>query len=128
MLRLFSCCFIASYFIYTAAVKGVTLTVLNDTSINITWNPLIIPDFPVDFYTVIYIQLQWTQDEGEKSAVFTPPATHGVIAGLDPYANYQFGVFATVTVDGEPVEGERSTPVYYSDHSEWLLGKVVKSL
>ena len=48
------------------------------------------------------------------SAVFAPPATSGVIGGLDPDTDYQFQVFATVTVDGEPLEGERSAPVTFS--------------
>ena len=48
------------------------------------------------------------------SAVFTPPATSGVIGGVDPSTDYQFQVFATVTVDGVPLEGERSTPITFS--------------
>ena len=48
------------------------------------------------------------------SAVFPPPATSGVIGGLDPATDYQFQVFATVTLDGVPLEGERSAPVTFS--------------
>ena len=42
------------------------------------------------------------------SVQFPSTATSGVIAGLDSTATYQFQVFATVTVDGRPLQGERS--------------------
>ena len=42
------------------------------------------------------------------SSVFPGTATSGVIGGLDPATEYQFQVFATVTVDGVPLEGENS--------------------
>ena len=90
------------------------MTARSDTAVHVSWNAVIIPDFPVDFYTVVYSpvsQRRRRQDGGEMSAVFTPPATSGVIGGLDPDTDYQFQVFATVTVDCVPLQGERSAPV-----------------
>ena len=103
-------------FPYTAAVEGVTVTARSDTAVNVSWNAVIIPDFSVDFYTVVYSPVSLSrrrQDGGEMSAVFSPPATSGVIGGLDSDTDYQFQVFATVTVDGEPLEGEGSTSVRF---------------
>ena len=90
------------------------MTIINGTAVNVSWNAVIIPDFSVDSYTVVYSpvsQRRKRQDEGEMSAVFPGTATSGVIAGLDPATDYQFQVFATVTVDGVPLEGERSISV-----------------
>ena len=90
------------------------VTALNDTAVTVSWNALIIPDFSVDSYTVVYSpvsQHRRRQDGKEMSAVFPGTATSGVIAGLDPATDYQFQVFATVTVDGVPLEGERSISV-----------------
>ena len=40
--------------IYASAVEGVTVTSLTDTSVNVSWNAVIIPHFPIDNYTVVY--------------------------------------------------------------------------
>ena len=92
-------------------VQGVEVAIVHDTAVIVSWNS--IQSYPVDFYTVVYSpvsQHRRRQDGGEMRAVFTPPATSGVIA-LDPDTDYQFQVFATVTVDGITLEGERSVPV-----------------
>ena len=96
-------------FSYTA-VEGVEVTVVNDTSVTVSWNELIIPDFSFDYYTVVYSLV--AQNE-EMSAVFPSPATSGVITDLDSTDVYQFQVFATVTVGGRTVDLKRSTPVYF---------------
>ena len=83
---------------------------VDDTSVTVSWNDLIIPDFSIDYYTVVYTRLSQQQNE-EMS---TSPATSGVGIDLDTTAIYQFQVFATVTVDGRTVDGERSNPVYFT--------------
>ena len=102
----------------TAAVEGVEVTALNATAVTVSWNALVIPDFPIDNYTVLYSRVasqhRRRQDES-MSAQFPSTATSGVIAGLDSTATYQFQVFATVTVDGTPLEGERSSPARVPD-------------
>ena len=106
--------YLHTLFPYTAAVKGVMVTALNDTSVYVSWNAVIIPDSFVDFYTVVYSpasQRRRRQDGGEMSAVFPGTATSGVMGGLDPATDYKFQVFATVTVDGVSLEGERSISV-----------------
>ena len=90
------------------------MTVLNDTAVVVSWNS--IQSYPVDFYTVVYSpisQRRRRQDGGEMSVVFPPPATSGVIGGLDPATDYQFQVFATVTVDDVTLQGE-SAPITFS--------------
>ena len=94
----------------SAAVEGATVTVLNDTAVNVTWKALVIPDISVASYTVVYRELS-EQDEREMSDVFISPATSGIITGLDPATYYQFQVFATVRVNGVTMNGERSTSV-----------------
>ena len=81
------------------------MTSLNDTSVSVSWTALIITGFPIDSYTVVYSPV--SQDR-EMTHVVSGSVTSTVITGLDPSSNYQFQVFATVTVDGEPLEGERS--------------------
>ena len=83
---------------------------VDDTSVTVSWNDLIIPDFSIDYYTVVYSRVSQQQNE-EMS---TSSATSGVGIDLDTTAIYQFQVFATVTVNGRTVDGERSTPVYYT--------------
>ena len=90
------------------------MAVFNDTAVTVSWNS--IQSYPVDFYTVVYSpvpQRRRRQDGGEMSAVFPPPATSGVIGGLDPATDYQFQVFANVTVDGVTLQGEGSAPVRF---------------
>ena len=82
---------------------------LNDTSVTVSWNDLIIPDFSIDYYTVVYSGPLQQQ----MSAVFPSPATSGVITDLASPAIYQFQVFATVTVSGRTVDGEKSSPIYF---------------
>ena len=95
--------------LFTAAVERVEVMSLNDTSVTVSWNDLIIPDFSIDYYTVVYSGPLQQQ----MSAVFPSPSTSGVITDLASPAIYQFQVFATVTVSGRTVDGEKSSPVYF---------------
>ena len=79
------------------------------TSATVSWDVLIIPDFPVTTYTVVYRQLSEQEDE-EMSVEVSDTST--VISALNSDNIYQLEVFATVTVDGTPQRGERSSPVY----------------
>ena len=102
----------------TAAVQGVTA----DAVVIILWDALVIPDFSIDHYTVLYSRVESQrrrrQDE-TMSAQFPSTATSGVIAGLDSPATYQFQVFANVTVDGTSLQGERSSPVIFTIDGEY---------
>ena len=117
-----------SYIIYpiTAAVQGVIVSSLNSTSVNVSWDVLIILDFPIDKYTVIYSQLSQQQNGREMSAEFLPPATSGVINDLRTTDVYQFQVIATVTVNGSPLEGERSTPVNFTRPGKIIMDSLLK--
>ena len=88
-----------------AAVQGVKVASVNATAANISWNVLIL-DLPIDKYTVVY-----RSNDVEMSVVFPAPATSGVINNLNPADIYHIQVFATVTVNGTLIDGERSTPV-----------------
>ncbi|CAI8032675.1 hypothetical protein GBAR_LOCUS18446, partial [Geodia barretti] len=47
----------------------------------------------------------------EVKVVFPGSSTSAIVTGLTPDTSYQFQVFATVSVAGQPVEGERSLPL-----------------
>ena len=118
--------FIQCMYVYspslTAAVQGVAVTALNATAVTVSWNTLVIPDFPIDQYTVLYSRVESQrrrrQDEA-MSAQFPSTATSGVIAGLNSPATYQFKVFATVIVNGTPLEGEIGSPVSFKTDGEY---------
>ena len=102
----------------TAAVEGVEVAALVATAVTVSWNALVIPDFPIDHYTVLYSRVEsqhHRRQDGTMSTQFPSTATSGVIAGLDSTATYQFQVFATITVDGTPLEGKRSSPARVPD-------------
>ena len=80
-----------------------------DTSVTVSWDELMIPDFSVDTYTVVYSRLSEQEDEEEMRVVMD---TSAEFATLNSKSIYQFEVFATVTIDGIPLEGERSGPAY----------------
>ena len=71
--------------IYVAAVEGVTVTSLTHTSVNVSWNAVIIPDFPIDSYTVVYSPVSESdrRQDGEMTAVFPGSVTSGVITDLE---------------------------------------------
>ena len=100
------------------------MTALNSTAVNVSWDPLVIPDFSIDHYTVLYSQVESQRrrrQDGAMSAQFPSTATSGVIAGLDSTATYQFQVFANVTVNGTSLEGERSSPVSFTIDSKYFF-------
>ena len=118
--------FIQCMYVYShslsAAVQGVELAALNATAVTVSWDALVIPDFSIDHYTVLYSRVESQrrrrQDEA-MSAQFPSTATSGVIAGLESTATYLFQVFATVIVDGTSLEGERSSPISFTIDGEY---------
>ena len=98
------------------------MTALTDTAVIMSWNALVIPDFSIDHYTVLYSRVESQRrrrQDRTMSAQFPSTATSGVIAGLDSTATYKFQVFATVTVDGRPLQGERSSPLIFTIDGEY---------
>ena len=82
---------------------------LNDTSVNVSWNALVIPDYPIYTYTVIFSPVtSKSQEEGEMMIIVAGSVTSIVITGLDPSFNYQFQVFATVIVNNKTLDGDSS--------------------
>ena len=57
------------------------MTSLNDTSVTVSWNAVIIHDFPIDSYTVVYSPVSESdgRQDGEMTAVFPGSVTSGVI-------------------------------------------------
>ena len=100
------------YSSYTAAVEGVDVKVVNDTSVAVSWNVVIIPGFSIDYYTLVYSQASHFRRQDEE--MFPSPTTSFVITDLKSTDTYQFQVFATVIVDGRILNGERSSPVYFT--------------
>ena len=108
---LLMCCVYYS-FSHTATVEEVMVASLNDTSVIVLWNVLVIPGYPIDNYTVIYSPVSSKrQNEGEMMIIVPGSDTSIVITGLNPSFNYQFQVFATVIVDGQTVNGDSSSTV-----------------
>ena len=106
----------------TVAVKGVEVATLNATAVTVSWNALVIPDFSIDHYTVLYSRVETQRrrrHDGTMSAQFPSTATSGVIAGLMSSATYQFQVFVTGTVNGTLLEGETSTPFSFTIDGEY---------
>ena len=106
--------FIQCMYVYshslTAAVQGVEVTALNATAVTVSWNALVIPDFSIDHYTVLYSRVESQRrrrQDGEMSTQFPSTATSGVIAGLDSTATYQFQVFANGTADGTSLQVDK---------------------
>ena len=96
-------------------MQGVEITQGNSAAVTVSWDALTIS---IDFYTVVYSRISHTLNHssqyGEMHAVFNSPATSGVITGLHAGDVYQVQVFATVTVNGRMLVGERSTPVNFT--------------
>ena len=93
-----------------AAVDGLTVTSLCDSVAQVSWSA--IQDFSIDYYTVVYSQVP--RHTRQVSALFLSQSTSGLVAGLDSTSIYQFQVFATATVGGREVSGERSSPVSFT--------------
>ena len=91
---------------------------LNGSSANVSWKALDIPHLPVS-YTLLYsiVPQPPAEEENETIVVFQPPATSGVVTDLVPLATYQIQVFATVTVGGEEIAGNKSHLVYVTNGS-----------
>ena len=118
--------FIQCMYVYshslTAAVQGVEVTALNATAVTVSWNALVIPDFPIDHYTVLYSRVESQRrrrQDGAMSVQFPSTATSGVIAGLDSTATYQFQVFANIIVDGILLQGNGSSPFSFTIDGEY---------
>ena len=91
---------------------------LNGSSANVSWRALDVPHLPVS-YTLLYsiVPQPPAEEENETIVVFQPPVTSGVITGLVPLATYQIQVFATVTVGGVKITGDKSHLVYFTNGS-----------
>ena len=99
------------------------MTSLTDTSVNVSWNAVINPDFPIDSYTVVYSPVSESdrRQDGEMTAVFPGSATSGVITDLEPAVSYQFQVFANITVGAVSLEGEWSEGINFCMYSNSLV-------
>ena len=99
------------------------MTSLTDTSVTVSWNAVIFPDFPIDSYTVVYSPVSESdrRQDGEMTAVFPGSVTSGIITNLEPGVIYQFQVFATVTANGVSLEGEWSEGINFCIYSNSLV-------
>ena len=104
------------------------MTSLTDTSVNVSWNAVVIPDFPIDSYTVVYSPVSESdgRQDGEMTAVFPGSVTSGVITDLQPAVIYQFQVFTTVTVNDVSVEGDWSDPGYKGIYAAIIVSRTFR--
>ena len=96
------------------AVQGVKVSSISIRVVNVSWDPLVNPN--VSHYTVVYspVTIESGSHNGEEHRViFFSPSTHGVVGIADASYTYQFQVFATLTINGHLIDGERSSPVNY---------------
>ena len=100
---------------HAAVVEGVTVMLFSYMRVNVSWNSLIHPYIPIDTYTVLYNPVS-EKNRKNITAVFPGSVTSGVITDLETAVIYRFQVFATITVDGVPLEGEWSDPVYIASN------------
>ena len=63
------------------------MILLTDTSVTVSWNAVIIPDFPIDSYTVVYSPVSESdrRQDGEMTAVFPGSVTSGIIMTATAY-------------------------------------------
>ena len=88
-------------------VSDVVVTVLTATSVNISWDPLPLPE--ITQYTVYYSQTGNREGQmNESNIVVSSFENSVVITGLITGVVYRFQVMAQALVDGMIVLGERS--------------------
>ena len=92
-----------------AQVQGLSVRVLDDTAVRVTWERVSLPLEEVTGYTVYYSPTQSLKRQSGGTAMFANDASSGVIDGLSTGVRYQFEVTVnTMTFDGTVLEGERS--------------------
>ena len=127
MINILLICCVYYSFSHTATVEEVIVASLNDTSVIVLWNALVIPGYPIYTYTVIYSPVtSKSQEEREMMIIVPGSVTSIVITGLNPSFNYQFQVFATVIIDGQTLEGERNNTVTTIRGEKNVLEKLFK--
>ncbi len=100
----------------SAQVEGVSVRVLNDTAVEVSWKSVALPLEELTGYRVVYSQVEPSmkrQTGGTNmtggNETFPRDANSGVISGLETGEIYHFQVTALArTVDGIEVEGEAS--------------------
>ena len=92
-----------------AQVQGISVRVLDDTAVRVTWERVSLPLEEVTGYTVYYSPTQSLKRQSGGTAMFANDASSGVIDGLSTGVRYQFEVTVTaMNVDGTELDGERS--------------------
>ena len=101
---------------------------VNDTSVVVLWNAVVIPGHDIDNYTVIYsLVTSKRQEEGDEMMTVVPGnVTFIVITGLNLSFNYQFQVFAIVIVDDQSLKGNRSNNVTLFNGKLYVQEKFVQ--
>ena len=120
MINILLMCCVYYSFSHTATVEEVMVESLNDTSVIVSWTEVVISGHDINTYTVIYSPVSQRRKRHEESEMIIVPGsvTSIIITGLDPSFNYQFQVFATVIVDGETVNGDRSNSTVTTGRSK----------
>ena len=94
-----------SFCFVLATVTNVTLQVISESSVRVSWNALdYIPE--IIHYTIVY---GMTGNMSEGFVMVPSSLSSVVIEGLSGNKEYQFQVVATAELDGEVLVGERSS-------------------
>ena len=80
--------------------ENVGATVVNSTTVEVTWDPPSITNGILRYYTVVY----GSSDDMEMMKVNSSDVTM-LVSGLDPFTNYAFYVLAVTVTPSEPSDG-----------------------
>ncbi len=116
----------------SAQVEGVSVGVLNDTAVEVTWKSVALPLEELTGYRVDYSQVEPSKKRQVGGTnmtggteTFPRDANSGVIGGFETGVRYQFQVTALAsTLDGTDVEGEASVVDDIVTPGESMLSKL----
>ena len=77
--------------------ENVLASVINSTTVEVTWDPPSITNGILRYYTVVY----GSSDDMEMMEVNSSDVTV-LVSGLDPFTNYTFYVLAVTITPSEP--------------------------
>ena len=77
--------------------ENVLASVINSTTVEVTWDPPSITNGILRYYTVVY----GSSDDMEMMGVNSSDVTV-LVSGLDPFTNYAFYVLAVTITPSEP--------------------------
>ena len=85
------------FFVVPNPPENIAASVVNSTTVEVTWDPPSITNGILRYYTVVY----GSSDDMEMMEVNSSDVTV-LVSGLDPFTNYTFYVLAVTVLPSEP--------------------------